>query len=247
MEVPNMLRPAAGGLFAIVLACSFVVGSLRQVWADTPLGADSDPQELVARPDEAIPRLMEEAGIPGMSIAVIQDGRLLWSGAYGMKSARTLEPVDENTIFEAASLTKPFFAYLVIKMVERGEIDLDKPLLEYAPREYIEQEYIGHSRDREDFRSDWFKRITARLVLSHSAGLPHGERHDPLPIAFEPGTDYKYSAGGYFYLQRIVESLTSKDLEEIMQEEVIKPLGMDGSSLVWQERYESTAAAGHAR
>lgn len=120
-----MLRPAAGGLFALILTCSLAVGNLSEVYADTRPDADSDPQQLAAPLEEAIPGLLEEAGIPSMSVAVIQDGRLLWSGSYGVKRARTMEPVDENTIFEAPSLTKPFFAYPVMQMVGRGEIDRD--------------------------------------------------------------------------------------------------------------------------
>jgi CubicO group peptidase (beta-lactamase class C family) len=240
-----MNRQYTQGSLAIFVACLALSGDLARTNAKTSLNMAADPHQLVAGLDQAIPDLMEEAGIPGLSIAVIHDGELLWSGAYGVKNTRTGEPVDENTIFEAASLTKPFFAYLVMKMVERGEIDLDRPLVEYASQEYIEQGYISHSMDREDFRSDWFKQITARMVLSHSGGLPHGERHDPLPIAFEPGTDYKYSAGGYFYLQRIVEHLRGENLEEIMQKELIQPLGMYRSSLVWQERYETNTAVGH--
>jgi len=61
--------------------------------------------------------------------------------------------------------------------------------------------------DMEGFRRDWFERITTRMVLSHSSGLPHGEPRKPLPIFFEPGTKYKYSADGYEYLQRIMEML----------------------------------------
>jgi CubicO group peptidase (beta-lactamase class C family) len=201
--------------------------------------------KVIAGMEETLPRLMDEAGIPGLSIALIRDGETVWSGAYGVKNALTADPVTKTTIFEAASLTKPFFAYYVMKMVERGELDLDRPLHEYAPVDYLEEEYIGHAVDREDFNNAWFKTITARMVLSHSSGLPHGEPRDPLPIHFEPGTQYRYSADGYFFLQVVVEYLRGETLDEIMRKEVIEPLGMENSSLVWQDRYESAAAVGH--
>jgi CubicO group peptidase (beta-lactamase class C family) len=132
-----------------------------------------------------------------------------------------------------------------MKMVESGELSLDRPLLEYVPRDTLEKRYIEHSFDIEGFRGDWFRKITARMVLSHSSGLPHGDPRTPLPIFFEPGTRYRYSADGYMYLQRVMEDLKGKPLEVIMKELAIDPLGMAASSLVWQDRYEKEAAVGH--
>jgi hypothetical protein len=99
--------------------------------------------------------------------------------------------------------------------------------------------------DREGFNWGWFRTITARMVLSHSSGLPHGEPRDPLPLHFEPGTEYRYSADGYYYLQTVAEYLRGEQLDEIMRKEVIEPLGMENSSLVWLDRYEAMAAVGH--
>jgi len=209
-----------------------------------PLKTGIPREELVAELERIIPDLMKKANVPGLTIAVIRDGKLLWTKGFGVKSTKTNEPVTEDTIFEAASLTKPFFAYAAMMMVESGELSLDRPLIEYLPREKIEQE-LGHSLDLEGFHGDWFRKITARHVLSHSSGLPHGERGRPLPLFFEPGTRYRYSADGYMYLQRVMEYLKGKPLEVIMKEMVIDPLGMAASSLVWQERYEKEAAVGH--
>lgn len=202
-------------------------------------------ETLIRELETSIPVLMQAANIPGLQIAIIREGRLLWHSAFGIKNAQTQESVKADTVFEAASLTKPFFAYLALKMVERGELDLDKPLFECAPKKYIEDRYIRHSMELEGFRSDWFRRITARMVLSHSSGLPHGGPRRPLPILFEPGSKYRYSADGYMYLQRIIEYKKDKPLEKIMLEEVIEPLKMSNSSMVWQERYEKQAAVGH--
>jgi len=202
-------------------------------------------KKLISELDKAVPDLMEKANIPGLSIAVIRDGEILWQKGFGIKNTKTGERVADNTIFEAASLTKPFFAYLVMQMVEKGELDLDTPLIKYAPKDYIEKSFIHHSLDLEGFRKDWFERINARMVLSHSSGLPHGERQKPFPIFFEPGTKYRYSADGYFYLQKVIEHLKGEPLEEIMRKQVIEPLKMENSSMVWQDRYETQAAVGH--
>jgi CubicO group peptidase (beta-lactamase class C family) len=110
-------------------------------------------KKLISGLEKTVPDLMEKANIPGLSIAVIRDGQILWQKGFGIKNAKTGERVADNTIFEAASLTKPFFAYLVMQLVEKGELDLDTPLIKYAPKDYIEKSFINHSMDLEGFRS----------------------------------------------------------------------------------------------
>jgi CubicO group peptidase (beta-lactamase class C family) len=104
-----------------------------------PLKTDVLKDKLIAELERTIPDLMKKASIPGLTIAVVRDGKLLWAKGFGVKSTKTNEPVTEETIFEAASLTKPFFAYAAMKMIESGELSLDRPLYEYLPREKIEQ------------------------------------------------------------------------------------------------------------
>jgi len=230
----------------IILAIFLWVGVNKSLAAgDIPLKKDVGKQALITDLEKAVPDLMEEAGIPGMSIAVIKEGEIIWSRGFGIKNTKTGEPVRDNTVFEAASLTKPFFAYLVMKMVENGDLDLDAPLVKHAPEDFIEKNYVRHPLNLEGFRRDWFNKITARMVLSHSSGLPHGEPRKPLPIFFEPGTKYKYSADGYEYLQRIVEHLKAEPLHELMRKMVIEPLKMKDSSMVWQEVYKTQSAVGH--
>ncbi len=191
-----------------------------------------------------IPGLMEKAQIPGLQVALIRDGRVAWEQGFGVKSSATGEPVTEGTIFEAASLTKPFFAYAVMKMVDEGLIDLDTPLHSVLPIEMIEAE-LGHSLDAEGFHRDWFERITPRHILSHSAGTPHGEGGETYPLFFEPGTRWKYSAGGYYFLQLVVEHLKGQPLETVLEEYILDPLGMKRSCMVWRDEYEKTMASGH--
>jgi CubicO group peptidase (beta-lactamase class C family) len=232
-------------IITLGLLLGFSIG-LRTGLAQTapPLKTGVAKEKLVAELERIIPGLMKDAKIPGLSIAVVRDGKLLWTKGFGIKNVKTNEPVTEGTIFEAASLTKPFFAYMAMKMVESGEISLDRPLCECVPREKIEKA-LGHSLDLEGFHGDWFRKITARHVLSHSSGMPHGEEGRPYPLFFEPGTKYRYSADGYFYLQQVIEYLTGQSLDELMQKMAIEPLGMTASRMVWQDRYEKEAAVGH--
>jgi CubicO group peptidase (beta-lactamase class C family) len=204
-----------------------------------------DPKAIISDLETLVPQLMKKARIPGLQIALIREGKIIWNKGFGVKNAKTNEPVTRETIFEAASLTKPFFAYAVMKLVEEKVLELDKPLITYLPKEGIEKE-IGHSLEEPGFHKEWLEKITARHVLSHSSGLPHGEREKPFPIFFEPGSKYKYSAVGYYFLQLVVERLKGEKLEAIMKKYVLDPLGMKNSSMVWKEEYEKTSANGHS-
>jgi len=209
-----------------------------------PLLARQDIRTLDADLQGFIPPLMKQARIPGLQIALIRDGQVVWHNNFGVRNAKTSETVTDETIFEAASLTKPFFAYYVMKLVDQGVVSLDKPLISYIPVDFIEK-VMGHPLTEKGFRRDWFEKITARHVLSHSSGMPHGESGKPYPLFFEPGTKWKYSADGYFYLQKVVEHLKGDKLENLMQKEVLDPLGMTRSCLVWKTEFEKTMANGH--
>jgi CubicO group peptidase (beta-lactamase class C family) len=192
-----------------------------------------------------IPDLMRKAGIPGLQIALVRKGRVFWERSFGVKNAETGAPVTNETLFEAASLTKPFFAYAVMKLVDEGTVDLDKPVHTYFTRAELEA-HLDHSLEAPGFKRDWFERITARHILSHSGGLPHGEGGEVVPVFFEPGTQWKYSADGYELLQRAVEKLKGAKLDAIMQTYVLDPLGMKRSGMVWRPAFEAVMANGHS-
>jgi CubicO group peptidase (beta-lactamase class C family) len=209
-----------------------------------PLLDSQDLSATTANLETEIPRLMKEARVPGLQIALIRQGKIAWHGNFGIRNSETGEAVTDDTIFEAASLTKPFFAYYVMKLIDQGVIDLDKPILSYLHRDLVEQG-LGHSLDEPGFHKEWFEKITPRQVLSHSSGMPHGETGKPYPLFFEPGTQWRYSADGYFFLQKAVELLKGDKLENLMQKEVLVPLGMTRSCLVWKDGFETTMANGH--
>jgi CubicO group peptidase (beta-lactamase class C family) len=176
------MKPACAAVFALV-CCRIAAGQ-------APLKTALDRREQIAALEKTIPALMETAGIPGMSIALIRDGEVIWSRGFGVKKSKTGEPVKDDTVFEAASLTKPFLAFLAMKFVQDGKLDLDKPLVAYAPEDYIVQNFVRHPLNKEGFRYDLFKKITARMVLSHSSGLPHGESRMPYGQRIQPTRKY---------------------------------------------------------
>jgi CubicO group peptidase (beta-lactamase class C family) len=197
--------------------------------------ANAQVAESITRsgPDTAalargIPELLRTSGVPGLSIAVVRGGRVVWSGAFGTVNDSAKTPLDTATVFEAASLSKPVFAYLVLRLADRGQLDLDRPLAEM----------VDYPRLAPDAR---VRRITARTVLSHATGLPNWGG-DTLRLGFEPGTDYGYSGEGFLYLQKAVERVTGRSLEELAAREVFRPLRMTRSSYVWQDRFDGHAA-----
>lgn len=90
-------------------------------------------EELAAGLERLIPRLMRDGDVPGLSLVVVREGRVLWHGAFGVRDASTGARIGDDTIFEAASLSKPVFAYAVLKLVNAGKLDLDAPVAKYLP------------------------------------------------------------------------------------------------------------------
>ena len=190
--------------------------------------------------EEKISSLMKKTNIPGLSISVIKGGKIDFSKGIGVKNANSKEPVDENTIYEACSLSKPVFAYAVLKMVEKGIIDLDKKLMSYVTDEYIEKNFLRTKIEDENFR-----KITARNILTHTPGFPNWRGRDNLNINFTPGEKFSYSGEGYVFLQKVVESILEKPLNDIMSEYVFIPLKMDNSSYIWMEKFENNFSQKH--
>lgn len=190
------------------------------------------PSILVARLEARVPALLDSAGIPGLSIAVLENGQLTWSGAFGARNTTGNERVTGGTIFEAASLTKPLFAYGVLELVDRGVIDLDRPLSEYLPL----SEFSDDPR---------IEVITARMVLTHTSGISGFAEDGRLTFGADPGARFRYFGDAWLPLQRVVEKLTGEPAGAFLRREVFDPLGMEKSSLVWETRFEGDYATPH--
>lgn len=196
---------------------------------------------------------MAETHVPGASIALIKDGALYWNQGFGMKDATSTEPVDENTVFEAGSMSKPVFAYYVLQLTDRGLLNLDVPLTRYVPGRFVEG----------DPRLDL---VTARHVLSHTSGFQNWRSHtEPLRIQFTPGERFLYSGEGYFYLQSVTThrvgrtfpedcssyeagvKVCATDIDDQLRASVLSPLGMTSSGYVWNDAFERHTAHPHDR
>jgi CubicO group peptidase (beta-lactamase class C family) len=116
----------------LVCAVLILVGSSPP----TARGAEGAPLDqgsaradaVVAGLRRSVPELMKAADVPGVAVAVVHGGELVWSSGFGVRNAETVARVDDSTVFEAASLTKPVVAFGALRLVEAGKLDLDKPL-----------------------------------------------------------------------------------------------------------------------
>ncbi len=180
--------------------------------------------------------------IPGVSIALIKDNQLVFDRNYGIKNVITQEPLTSKTLFEAASITKAVFGVMVLKLAEKGVIDLDKPLFEYLPFPNIEA----------DERS---LLLTARIILGHQSGLPNWawggpgtwSSGGPIRLGFTPGTEFGYSGEAFNYLGRVIEHLTGNSLAQIFEEEVATPFGLENSYFYFTDDQRTEMAQGHYR
>jgi CubicO group peptidase (beta-lactamase class C family)/predicted N-acetyltransferase YhbS len=180
-----------------------------------------------------VAELLHQHGVPGAVVGIVDaDGaaRVITGGARG----GALGPVDDDTVFAAASLSKPVFACGVMSLVDAGTLELDRPLADYLAEPSLADDERAPS-------------ITARMVLSHTTGLPNWREDGPLFLRWSPGTRWGYSGEGYAYLHRVVERLTGVNLDRFMADAVLRPLGMHDSSFAWRDEYETRVAVGHDR
>lgn len=164
--------------------------------------------------------------IPGIATAISSDKNELTTHSEGIiANVSNPKKVTETTVFEAASLSKPVFAYIVLKLAQREILDLDKPLYTYFPKD----DGFGPPDMREN---ENYKKLTARMILSHQAGLPNEVPPGTSLDYISPvGTRFDYSGVAYQFLGEVVEKLTSKSLETLAQE-AFANLGMTRSSFM---------------
>lgn len=163
----------------------------------------------------SIEAMLREVGVPGMSLAIIKNNKVVFARGYGYKKAGSRDRVGKHTVFEAASLSKSFLVYVTHLLVDEGRFDLDKPMYQYLdPGPLLNYD----SR---------YKLITPRMILSHSSGLENWrQENDPtkLEIVSDPGTKYVYSGEGYTYLSAVLETVLKRSYEDYVRDMVIKPL-----------------------
>ncbi|WP_350288429.1 serine hydrolase domain-containing protein [uncultured Croceitalea sp.] len=200
---------------------------------------------------------MKELGIPGVSIAVLNEGVVEWTKGYGMADSVENREVTPTTLFQAASISKPIAATRAHQLAEHGLIHIDSNVNKYLSSWKLPDNVFTEN-----------EKVTLRRMLNHSAGLtvwgfPGYRPEDTIPsipeilngkgntdavlVYKEPGESWRYSGGGYTIMQLMITDLEQKPFPEIMKQEVLNPLGMETSTFEnpLPQEYRNRAAAGY--
>mgnify|MGYP001818268490 CR=1 FL=1 len=215
--------------FALLLTAGFP-STASTGPADAPLRVDESLQAVVADLEAFVPAYMDRQGVPGVAIALIRDGRLVWTQAFGVTNLLTRKPVTSDSTFKVASNSKVVTAYIALRLVDQGLLALDEPLDGYLSEPFLPQEAYRPL-------------VTLRHTLSHTSGM--GPTGLSTEVRFPPGAGYSYSPSGFVYTQQALEEVTGKSLEELGQELVFQPLGMERSSFVKAPAVLEQPARGH--
>ncbi|WP_379090015.1 serine hydrolase domain-containing protein [Pedobacter sp. UC225_65] len=227
--------------------------------SSTVLGQSNDIEKLdgskvsVAEIDSRINTLMEAANVQGLNVAILNHHKTVFLKSYGFRNKPQGTRLDTSTIVYGASFSKAVFGYLMMKLVEEKTIDLDKPLYQYLKKPIPAYAYFADLQ-----HDDRWKLITARMCLSHTTGLPNVRWFNPtevnpaydslgvIKIYFKPGSKYAYSGEGFKLLQMVVEEITQKNIDELAQTKIFKPLGMTRTGFIWHDSFgDDNVAVGH--
>ena len=207
-------------------------GSRSSSGVGSPILETYPDQALVEDLSTYIPAHMQVAKVPGLSIALIQEGEIVWVEGFGKTNSITGKPVAGDTVFEVASISKVIAAYAALQLVEKGTLALDEPIHQYLSKPWLPA-------------STYAEQITLRQLLTHTSGLTNNVNPVDKSIVYPPGERYEYSGVGFIYLQEVLEQVTGKSLEQIAQELVFEPLKMDASSYVIPSNLMARLAYGH--
>lgn len=236
-----MLAMRAKSIVLAVFVAS-VFASVASVFGSDPRpihqlgGSTIRPGEI----DETITRLMHDAEVTGLGVAIFNHGKLAWLKTYGFRDKERDLPLTPDSVLTAASLSKSEFAYLVMQFVGEGRLDLDKPVVQYLSKPL--PEYPAYADLANDRR---YERITSRMLLDHTGGFPNIRflnRDRKLNINFDPGSRFAYSGEGIQLLQLVIETISGKPLQQLMQERVFQPLGMTRTSMISEARFDNNYA-----
>ncbi len=215
----------------------------------------SSDDVLSQQADEAITALRKEMKIPGTSVAVVRDGKIIKATGYGLANVELNVPVTPATIFQAGSTGKQFLAAAILLLAEEGKLSLDDSITKYFPEAPV-----------------WWKPITIRHLLTHTSGLPDiwGEsdsrgmyanalvdmRRDytedellsafiKLRPSFQPGEKWEYCNTGYQILGFLIRRLTGKSHSDFMHERVFRPLAMDTARVISESDIVPNRSSGY--
>jgi len=187
---------------------------------------------------------MQRQHIPGLSLLVARDGRILRAQGYGLSNVELQVPVKPETVFQSGSVGKQFTATAVMMLVEAGKIHLDDPITNYfkdAPaawRQVTIRELLSHTAgftdypDKFDFRKDYTEADLLKIV-------------EAIPLALPPGANYSYANLGYLTLGVLIHQVTGEFYGDFLQERIFRPLGMSTTRIISEADIVPNRAAGY--
>lgn len=188
--------------------------------------------------------VLKENNVTGAEIAVLNDGHLVWVAGFGLRDKQNNLPMTPVTTTWAASITKGVFAVYVMKLVEQGQLNLDKPVAHLLDKPL--DNYPDYKQTAVELvRDPRYALITPRMLLSHTAGFANFASLEPdkkVHIHYTPGSRFAYSGEGLNLLQFVIEQREHKPLDQLTQETIFTPLGMRNTSMIWNEAFASNAA-----
>ncbi len=187
-----------------------------------------DIDSIVTDLRKFIPKFLKDRHVPGVGISIVSNGQVVFTDGFGYANSITKVPVTSKTLFEVASISKVFTAYIALRLVDEGKLSLNKSLFSYLSKEWMPYSIYQDS-------------VKLNHVLSHSSGLSKTTRE----ILFKPGSAYFYSANGFNLVKDVMEEVTGETLEELAQRLVFHPLGMKNSSFILKEELLTVTANGH--
>ena len=202
-------------------------------------GARLNPAQI----DFTVMELMQAAHVTGAGIAIFANGKIAFLRSYGLRDTDKNLPLTPESVMTSASLNKAAFATMVMRLVQSGVLNLDKPISQYLPKPLPDYPRYADLRD-----DDRWKKLTLRILLSHTSGLPNWRAFEDdrkLRIHFDPGSRYAYSGEGIDLAQLVVETVTGKSVSALMDDNLFRPLHMTRTSMVWEPRFESDFANGY--
>ena len=251
-------------LHLILMGCSTQSEKDKKLLAERIFRIENGLQPNLQIQGDSVPKYniearLKELGIPGVSIAIINSGRLEWAKGYGMADSSENRPVTSETMFLAGSISKPIAAVRAHQLAEQGVIHLDSNVNNYLTSWKLPDNEFTEN-----------EKVTTRRILNHTAGLtvwgfPGYSKGDTVPSVPEvldgkgntgpvrvyqiPGVGWQYSGGGYTIMQQMIIDIEEKSFPELMGSNVLVPLGMSISTFEnpLPQKYHSISATGYRR
>jgi len=179
-----------------------------------------------------VPNRMQKFNVPGLTLAVVADGKIVYTGTFGKADRGTKRPVTPSTLFDGGELGETVAAYAAMGMVDDKLLFLDAPLSRDLDTPWLSD-------------ADDSAKITLREVLTHRSGLGDNVAHPSPSTRFAPGTRFSHSGVGFLYLQHVMEVLTQEPFDALMQTRVFKPVGMESSGYLDTPDVQARLARGY--